>query len=244
MLRKSLCIIIFAVVIIYGEVAWSQNVVINGDFEAGSANWVEWNSPQAWVTGTFGHDYGSGCNVWTPIPYPASGTHSHCQNVGTNNVHGGLYQVVNVIPGATYVVSGLWSGGIGGLVQGSNTTVSWFEITVYDGVATVGQIDSAPGPLDVTIAKKEWSGTNTYSFGWENFSGSFIPQSNQVTLALKTGRIGDWDAIAAYHDNIRIEVLPPASVPTMNEWGMIVFVVFAGFGSVYFLRRKRRGIET
>ena len=29
------------------------------------------------------------------------------------------------------------------------------------------------------------------------------------------------------------------NVPTMNEWGMIVFVLLAGIGSVYFLRRKK-----
>jgi hypothetical protein len=28
-------------------------------------------------------------------------------------------------------------------------------------------------------------------------------------------------------------------VPTMNEWGMILFVIFAGVGAVYYLRRKR-----
>jgi hypothetical protein len=241
MFRKSLSLIVLVLGLIYGGVAWGQNVVMNGDFEAGSANWVEWNSPQAWVTGTFSHDYDSGCTVWPPAPYPASGTHTHCQHVGTNNVHGGLYQVVNVVPGTRYVVSGLWSGGIGGLVQNSNTTASWFEVTVYDGAASVAQIDAAPGPSDVTIAKKEWSGTGTYSFGWENFGGSFVAQSSQVTLALKTGRIGDWDAIAAYHDNIRIEAITPA--PAMNDWGMIIFVLFAGIGSVYFLRRQRRPEE-
>ena len=33
---------------------------------------------------------------------------------------------------------------------------------------------------------------------------------------------------------------PPTSVPTMNEWGMIIFIVLAGLGSVYYLRRQRR----
>ena len=28
-------------------------------------------------------------------------------------------------------------------------------------------------------------------------------------------------------------------VPTMNEWGMILFVILAGIGSIYYLRRKR-----
>ena len=34
--------------------------------------------------------------------------------------------------------------------------------------------------------------------------------------------------------------LQPATVPTLSEWGMIVFVVLAGFGAVYYLRRQRR----
>ncbi|HXX80638.1 MAG TPA: DNRLRE domain-containing protein [Thermodesulfovibrionales bacterium] len=30
------------------------------------------------------------------------------------------------------------------------------------------------------------------------------------------------------------------SVPTMTEWGMIIFMILAGLGSVYYLRRRRR----
>jgi len=30
-----------------------------------------------------------------------------------------------------------------------------------------------------------------------------------------------------------------ASIPTMNEWGMIIFVVLAGLGAVYYLRRQK-----
>jgi len=29
-------------------------------------------------------------------------------------------------------------------------------------------------------------------------------------------------------------------IPTMNEWGMIIFTVFAGLGSVYYMRRSRK----
>jgi hypothetical protein len=32
----------------------------------------------------------------------------------------------------------------------------------------------------------------------------------------------------------------PAAVPTMNEWGMIIFIVLAGLGSLYYLKRRRR----
>jgi len=30
------------------------------------------------------------------------------------------------------------------------------------------------------------------------------------------------------------------AVPTMNEWGMILFVVLAGCGSIYYMGRQRR----
>jgi hypothetical protein len=29
-----------------------------------------------------------------------------------------------------------------------------------------------------------------------------------------------------------------ATVPTLNQWGMIIFMMFAGLGAIYFLRRK------
>jgi hypothetical protein len=34
-------------------------------------------------------------------------------------------------------------------------------------------------------------------------------------------------------------VTTPVSVPTMSEWGMIIFTVLAGSGAVYYMRRRR-----
>ena len=31
----------------------------------------------------------------------------------------------------------------------------------------------------------------------------------------------------------------PSAIPTMNEWGMIIFMVLAGVGAVYCLRRQK-----
>lgn len=33
---------------------------------------------------------------------------------------------------------------------------------------------------------------------------------------------------------------PAVSVPTISEWGMIIFMIFAGFSSIYYLRRQHR----
>jgi hypothetical protein len=32
----------------------------------------------------------------------------------------------------------------------------------------------------------------------------------------------------------------PVSIPTITEWGMIIFMVLAGLGAVYYLRKQRR----
>ncbi len=37
-----------------------------------------------------------------------------------------------------------------------------------------------------------------------------------------------------------IDTRPAHEVPTMTEWGMIIFIVLAGLGSVGFLRRQRK----
>lgn len=36
------------------------------------------------------------------------------------------------------------------------------------------------------------------------------------------------------------ENAPVSAVPSMTEWGMIIFVVLAGLGSVYYMRRSKR----
>jgi hypothetical protein len=32
----------------------------------------------------------------------------------------------------------------------------------------------------------------------------------------------------------------PTDIPTLSEWGMVIFMVVAGLGSVYYLRRQRK----
>jgi hypothetical protein len=38
----------------------------------------------------------------------------------------------------------------------------------------------------------------------------------------------------------RLDLLRAVAIPTMTEWGMIIFIVLAGIGSIYYLRRMKR----
>lgn len=231
---------------------WAQNLIVNGDFEAGSTGWTAWdNSGFGWGGGPFTHRYAPNCTLWIPTPYPFSGTNTHCQESGTQNIHGGLFQVVTVVPGKSYDVSGQWSGGVNGLYNTTTLQFSWFEIIVYDGAVPVTTIDAGPGVNDVQIAKEEFNNASAgafFSFGPEGFNGTFIAQSNQVTLAFKTGRYNanQSDAIATYHDNISITLTPPPpppqaySAPAMGHLGMALFVALAGLASVLYIRRSKK----
>jgi hypothetical protein len=73
----------------------------------------------------------------------------------------------------------------------------------------------------------------------------------EESIALPAGALGQPNVILRWHryeneypyyyavvDNVRLTA--PTTVPTMNEWGMIIFIAIAGFGSVYYLRRQKR----
>ncbi len=63
---------------------------------------------------------------------------------------------------------------------------------------------------------------------------------NTITLHLTDGQLGDDTGL----DGVIVDQGgpggPPVSVPTMNEWGMIIFMIFAGLGAFYYLRRQRK----
>ena len=213
------------------------NLVTNGDFEGGAASWTEWSSPGGWTNGVFAHDYASGVTIWPPVPYPFAGVGSHGQHVGANYVHGGIYQVVNVQTGMSYDVSGLWSGGIG--ESGSSPfNIAWFEVTVYQGAVGPAEIDAAPRPGDVVIAKREYTGDSIVSFGWEQLGGSFVAEQNQVTLAFKTGKsISNWHPIAAFHDDVSLRLIA-GEIPAVGPAGVMVFIIVLATAGLAILSRR------
>jgi hypothetical protein len=77
---------------------------------------------------------------------------------------------------------------------------------------------------------------------WYDFSANATINGNEVTLTLCDGCLGD-DTVV---DGVIIDQggagQPGASVavPTMTEWGMIIFMMLAGLGAIYYLRRNRK----
>lgn len=221
----------------------AQNLVKNGDFEAGMTDWTSWAAPvNAFWNGVWIQS--NDCDIWVPTNgCPFAGTTSHAQKKGSGsgNAHGGLTQVLTVIPGRTYDVSGQWSGGVTGNLDANNGT--WWEIVIYEGQVDDAIIDAGLRSEDTLVAKKEITNlaySGVFQFQWEPFSGSFTAQTDTVTLVLKSGSFYTLDA-AAYHDNIQVQAqaMPPATVvpvPLNSTWTLVMLtglLALIGFRSFH-----------
>ncbi len=79
-----------------------------------------------------------------------------------------------------------------------------------------------------------------YDFMYYGETGAQLMNSNTFRLYFVDG--GRGDDIVGIVDRQIVDQGGPVrvpSVPTINEWGMIMFMVLAGLGSLYYLKRKR-----
>ena len=153
-------------------------------------------------------------------------------NTATNG--GGIF---NLVGGTTCNSCILWNN-TGGEISGAAATVSYS--TVQGGYAGTGNSSLDPllgtlgnyGGYTQTIPLLSGSpAINTIPFG-TNGCGTTIT-TDQRGVTRPEGSSCD---MGAY------EFIPPApaAVPTMNEWGMIIFMILAGLGAARYLSRPRR----
>jgi hypothetical protein len=87
-----------------------------------------------------------------------------------------------------------------------------------------------PAGLIASVPISALGGANTSFFGYE--SGSGITSVRFISTARSWSFILDNHT---YGGTVKAK-----AVPTMTEWGMIIFMIVAGIGAVYYLRRQRR----
>jgi hypothetical protein len=85
--------------------------------------------------------------------------------------------------------------------------------------------------------------TNNITITFSNIDGGSGTQQYICADAPLTGGngigIGSFNISRGKLDNFIADLNPVATIPSLTEWGMIIFVVLAGLGSVYYLRRRR-----
>lgn len=131
---------------------------------------------------------------------------------------------------------GLKNGGSGleAAVNGVHMTVDVY-MTFEDAGNMEGQIFKKYGP---TPGNEDW---HWYDFSWNGETGVVDITGNRITLRYVDTLRGDDNRI---EDFAIFDQIGPANgqhaVPTMTEWGMLIFLVLAGTASIYYLRRQGR----
>jgi len=215
----------------------AQNLLTNGNFEAGLAGWSTWSAPDtSFWNGSWIHS--NDCDIWPPAicPYGGSGqSHAQKKGSGAGNAHGGLYQTVSVVPGTRYRLRGQWAGGATGNAPGNAT---WWEVVVFSGAVTDSVIDAGTRAQDTQVAKieiAELALNGVHQFQWQPFSRDFVATSPQVTVVLKTGSFYTLDA-AAYHDDLVLEPLPITPVPLDAPWMLVLTALALAAGATWVRR--------
>lgn len=200
----------------------AQELVSNGDFEAGLADWTIWSASSDFWNGSWIH--ANDCDIWVPTngcPFAGAVSHSQKKGSGGGNAHGGIFQQIAVETGRQYRVRGQWSGGVTGNIGGNAT---WWEVVVYDGVVSPAVIDAGLRPQDQLIEKIEIAGlgnNEVFQYPWQPFEGVFTAPSDLVTLAFKHGSFYTFDA-ASYHDDVSVQLLPQPTLQVEKVAALLV----------------------
>jgi hypothetical protein len=216
----------------------NANLIVNPGAEAdtGAADFSSTVAPSGWIT----------TSNFTAVQY-AIGTPGDLQTSNSTAIGGGAnyfaggpsnasssaHQDINISDLTALIDAGkltaTLSGYIGGFSdQDDNVTVT---ATFLNGSsAEISQFVIGP----VTAADR----TNVTNLLFRTGSVPVPGGTRTVRITMLATRLsGSYND--GYADNLSFSLQGSASVPTMTEWGMIIFVLLAGMGSVFYLRRQR-----
>jgi len=154
----------------------------------------------------------------SPDPVPAGSTLNYTLTVSNAGPSSALNtQVLDTLPAGVSFISAIASKGTGCNFDLVNTITCDLGTILPGGSATI--------TISVQVSSSLPVGTNLVNTATVHSDETDPDQGNNTATATTQ----------------TTAPLPPVSVPTMTEWGLISFMLFAGAGSVYYLRRKRIG---
>jgi hypothetical protein len=159
---------------------------------------------------------------------PTNGNRVLISDEGPNDVTCSIYQDV-VIPAGTPASLTLAAGVVFDSTSAGDSTVS-VDVTTPGGT-----------PIANLYSRSSFQGNDALA---DRPSVNLDAYAGQTVRIIATVGVPsdsfDWTGLLL--DNVRLDANTgaAASVPTMNEWGMIIFMVLAGLGAVYYMKRCRK----
>jgi len=211
-----LSVIASAVLIGLVGVGSAQNLLTNPSY---NGNLNGWNAYAATYDGAL-----------DATGVPGSGSaHDTYDNPNAGSV-GSILQCVLITSGNQYIFGGKVLVPSQELNQTySGISLSWFSNTDCNGAGFISNAGSVSAGSDVVGS-------------WRSLG----PKSGTAPAGAKSAAVygyfgGPSDVSHSVNfDDMFLEAAPNAAIPTMNEWGTLIFMTLAGIGSVYYLRRQSR----
>ena len=215
---STLMFFVLSILIGLAGVAFAGNLATNPSFNGNLSGWIAYPSTTYYAsldaTGT-----------------PGSGSAKSIYNANGTSTLLAIYQCIPgvIIPGQTYTFGGKVFIPSGQLITGSGlVTISWFS-----------GADCTSG----FISASQLFTTSTGS--WIALDSASLTAPPGATTVWLTGQ-NSADSAGSHqvnYDDMYVDgpsaiSQKTASVPTISEWGMIVFGLFAGLCSAYYLRRR------
>ena len=222
-MRRSKWLIVFFVTLLISSGAHAAEHITNGSFEDGS-----------FTGGNFTRISPGDSTTITGWTAGGDGIDWH-NNVDMQSPHTGLYVVdLNYDPGDIGTISQTFP-----TISGEQYILTfWFA-----GPTPVGAAFPDPRQVQVNVAGTSETFSTPASpntaMVWAFKTMNFTAVASSTTLEFTSVDGNGWygpviDDVSVVDSDDSVE-----SVPTLSEWGMILFIVLAGLGSLYYLRRNK-----
>jgi hypothetical protein len=230
--QKNFLVLIFGLVLlsflIPGTKSYAAPSVVTSRAALGGNDFVNWNGFGASPTvipnpSNIGSNTGI-INITVSIPSGQFRRLDQGNGWNGNFASGDHLLYTNDNPGPMVILFDTPVNGAGAQIQAETFGSFTATINVYDASNTlIGSFNLAGNSTN--------AGNNSAIFlGVKDNS----PTIKRIEYTVNT-TVGD----LAINQLDLIDPQAPESVPTMTEWGIIIFIVFAGLGAVYSLRRRR-----
>jgi hypothetical protein len=208
----------------------AQNMVVNGGFENGLSAWTIWNGPPQPPNFPWTRD--SSCYLFPTTPgcaFTGQGAYRHF-SVGPYVIPGGIYQVVDVLPGRTYRVQWWWYGYTSGI--GPTNHMLW-AMRAFDGSVDPSQADSNTAH-DLAEISVNSGPPFFWMRSWTLDAGEFQtgPSTTQVTLVLEHRSTFNFSSTLSLDDvSMVLQGEPVVPVPIISTPAMLLLAaVLMGIG--------------
>ncbi|HOO52438.1 MAG TPA: IPTL-CTERM sorting domain-containing protein [Alphaproteobacteria bacterium] len=245
-MKKLSCLIVVLTVMTFPTVIMGAELVTNGGFETGDfTGWTVWNEPGS------GGDFYVYSGTTSPssasiVPAPPEGTYAALTDQSYDPSNPGPLDGTHIIfqdvllpeaalinfsaivyaenRGPLYINHGLYRGSVAS---------QFMRVDIMKPSASLQSQELEDILINLFITEEG----DPLSYPYENLSANLTPYAGQE-IRIRIAQCNNQGSFQGGVDAVSIETSSSASIPTLSEWGMIIFALLTVVTALVVLRRR------